>query len=79
MESVGDLLGRYKPQQPPDEVLAVKRYIADEFGAQSSVALQNGAIVITVQSAALANTLRLRTSALQEACKTTKRLLFRIG
>jgi hypothetical protein len=78
MESIGELLGRYSPRGP-DEVLAVKRYIADEFGAPASVGLQGEALVITVTSAALANTLRLRTTAIQSAVGTTKRLIFRIG
>jgi hypothetical protein len=79
MESIGELLGRYDPQGP-DEVLAVKRYIADEFQAVASVGVQGGnTLIITVTSAALANTLRLRTMAIQKAAGTTKRLVFRIG
>jgi hypothetical protein len=79
MESIGDLLSRYNPQGP-DEVLAVKQYIATEFNAPASVGLQGDtALVITVASASLANTLRLRTPAIQKAAGTTKRLVFRIG
>jgi len=79
MESIGELLGRYNPQRP-DEVLAVKRYITEEFGAPASVGLQGEhALVITVTSAALANTLRLRTTAIRAAANTQKRLIFRIG
>lgn len=79
MESLADLLGRYSPKGP-DEVLAVKQYIADEFGAPASVGVQGEhALVITVSSASLANTLRLRTPAIQAAAGTTKRLVFRIG
>jgi hypothetical protein len=78
MEHVADLLGRYNAKEP-DEIQAIKRYITDEFNAPSSVSLQPNAIIITVQSAALANTLRLRSTALQKLAGTTKRLLFRIG
>jgi hypothetical protein len=79
MESIGELLGRYNPQRP-DEVLAVKRYIAEEFKAPASVGLQGDTtLIITVTSAALANTLRLRARAIQQAANTTKRLVFRIG
>lgn len=79
MESIGDLLSRYKPQEP-DEILAVKRYIAEQFGAPASVGLQGeNALIITVASAALANTLRMRTPAIQAAAGTKKRLVFRIG
>lgn len=79
MESVGDLLGRYKPQDQPPEILAVKQYIADQFSASSSIAIQGENLIITVSSAALANTLRLRTQAIQALCHTTRRLVFRIG
>ena len=78
MESIGDLLGKYKPAAP-DEVLAVKQYIFQEFGAPSSVGIQGEALVITVASASQANALKLRQLAIQKAAGTSKRLLFRIG
>jgi hypothetical protein len=79
MESLGDLLGRYTIKEP-DEVQAIKRYISEQFNAESSVGLQGDtALIITVASAALANTLRLRTPAIQKAAGTAKRLVFRIG
>lgn len=79
MEHVGDLLGRYSAKQP-DEVAAIKRYIADTFDSPSTVALSGEtAIIITVHSASLANTLRLQTSDLQKIANTSKRLVFRIG
>ena len=78
MESIGDLLKRYNPQGP-DDVLAVKRYIAETFNTQVSVGVQGESLVVTVPSASLANTLRLRTLAIQKAAGTAKRLIFRIG
>ena len=78
MDSLKDLLSKRTPQEP-DEVVAVKRYIAEEFGAESSVGIQGNALVITVQSASLANTLRLRLPAIQQIANTDKRLVFRIG
>jgi hypothetical protein len=78
MESLQDLLGRYRPDEP-NEITAVKRYIQEQFDAPSSVGLQGEALVITVASASLANALRLRQTAIQAAAGTTKRLLFRIG
>jgi hypothetical protein len=77
MESIGDVLGRHSPQQP-DEAVAIKRYIADEFHVAAGVTAQPNAIVITVRSAALANTLRLRTPTLQEIAGSDKRFIFRI-
>ena len=73
-----DLLGKYSPKEPP-EVLAIRQYITREFQADSSITVQETSIIITVRSASLANALRLRTTALQAACQTAKRLVFRIG
>lgn len=78
MDSLHDLLSQYSPKEP-EEVLAIKRYIAAEFGTESSVGIQGNALVITVASASLANTLRLRLPALQAIANTDKRLVFRIG
>lgn len=78
MDSLGDLLGSYSPKEP-DEIHIIKQYIHDQFSATSSVALQGETIIITVYSAALANTLRMRTVQLIEASGTSKRLIFRIG
>ena len=78
MESIGDLLSGRTPREP-EEFLAIKRFIADEFNVGSSVGLQGEALVITVQSASLANALRFRVVALQKAANTTKRIIFRIG
>lgn len=78
MEDLKGLLQRYSPQEPP-EIVAVKQYIFDNFKAPSSVGMQGDAIVITVSSAAFANTLRFHTSKIQAAAKTDKRIMFRIG
>ena len=78
MESLQDLLGRYDPKEP-DEIAAVKRYILDEFGAQSRVGLHGETLVITVKSASLANTLRLRLLSLQKTANTKRKIMFRIG
>jgi hypothetical protein len=78
MESIGDLLKRYSPKGP-DDVMAVKKYIADTFNTPVSVGMQGEALVITVPSASLANTLRYRIADIQEAAGTSKRLILRIG
>ena len=79
MESLSDLLKSRGAPQEPAEVTAAKRYIFEHFAAPSSVTLQPNALVITVASAGLANTLRLQTPKIQAACATDKRLVFRIG
>ena len=78
MDSLQELLGRYNPKEP-DEVVAVKRYIAETFKAESSVGLHGETLVITVTSASLANALRLRVTALKKAAGTSRRIMFRIG
>ncbi|HZM64280.1 MAG TPA: hypothetical protein VFB59_04065 [Candidatus Saccharimonadales bacterium] len=78
MESLDDVLRRVRPAEP-DEILAIKQYIQNQFQSPASVAVRGEIITITVSSASLANTLRLRTSELQKIANTTKRLLFRIG
>ena len=78
MDSLQELLGRYNPKEP-DEIGAIKRYIFEQFGAESSVGLHGETLVITVASAALANTLRLRLLTLQKIANTTRRIMFRIG
>ena len=78
MHSIQELLSRYNPKEP-DEIGAVKRYIFDEFGAQSSVGLHGETLVITVKSASLANALRMRTLSLQKIANTKRKIMFRIG
>ncbi|HTH71768.1 MAG TPA: hypothetical protein VL737_00195 [Candidatus Pristimantibacillus sp.] len=78
MDSIADILGKYTPQEP-DEIGAVKRYISDEFGADSTVGLHGETLVITVRSASLANALRLRIISLQKAANTKRKIMFRIG
>lgn len=72
------LLQRYGPQEPP-EIVAIRRYILETFNAASSVGMQGDAIVVTVPSAAFANTLRFHTAKMQAAADTTKRIMLRIG
>lgn len=78
MDSLEDLLSKYSPKEPA-EVVALKRYIDETFHAASSIGMRGEAIVITVASAALANTLRFHTTQLQAAAQTDKRIIFRIG
>lgn len=78
MDSLQDLLGRYSPKEP-SEVTALKRYISDEFGAESNVGLHGETLVITVASASLANALRLRLPALKRTANTKRKIMFRIS
>lgn len=63
----------------PSEITRIKKYVLDELKANVSVQVRERDIVIIVSSAALANTLRLRSPEIKQRCKLTKRLTFRIG
>lgn len=78
MDSLEELLHRRAPKEP-DEIAAIKAYVAEQFDAPASVGMQGETIVVTVHSASLANMLRLRLPALQKAAGTTKRIVLRIG
>jgi hypothetical protein len=78
MDSLQDILKQYGTPDEP-EILAVKQYVAERFNTPVSVAINGESLVITVPSAALANTLRMQTPTLKAACHTDKRLVFRIG
>lgn len=78
MDSLQDILAKFgQPEQP--ELLAIKRYVDEHYQTPVSTAINGNSIIITVPSAALANTLRLQTTKIQKACDTDKRLVFRIG
>jgi hypothetical protein len=78
MEKVADVLSRFEPDMP-DEITAIKQYIEKNFSAGANVALKNDAIIVTVNSGSLANTLRLRITDLRRKAGTSKRIVFRIG
>jgi hypothetical protein len=78
MEDIKALLQRRRPEEPP-EIQAIKQYIQETFHAPSKVGIQGDAIVVTVSSAAFANTLRYHITKLQQAANTTRRITLRIG
>ncbi len=77
-DSIADLLGKRSYDEPP-EVSIIKNFIRENFRSESSVAIKDRQIIITVQGAALAGTLRMHLHALKELCKTEKRLVIRIS
>jgi hypothetical protein len=78
MDNLQDLLGKYSRKEP-SEIAALKQYIHDQFNSEANIGLQGEAIVITVHSAALANTLRFQLPKLKAAANTEKRIILRIG
>ena len=77
MDSLDSLLKRKDFDEPP-EMAAIKQYVQEEFKTAVGVLVRDKDIVIEVPSAALANTLRLRTTDIKKRCHTNKRLTFRI-
>lgn len=78
MDSLESIISRYPaPEQP--ELAAIKLFISKHYGVIVQAAISGSMIVVTVPSAALANTLRLQITTIKEECKLEKRLIFRIG
>ena len=78
MDSVGDILAG-KDFSPPDEIKALKAYVADTYGQDVTVSLKNSEIVISSRSAALISNLRLNGPALARAAGISKRIRFKVG
>jgi hypothetical protein len=79
MDSLNDILGN-KNFDEPAEVVSLKKYVRDNFKVEVSVAVRDRNLIINVQSAALANMLRLRSPEIKRRCQITdKKLIFRIG
>lgn len=78
MDSLFSILSGKNFDEPP-EIASVKKYVYDEFKSEAGVAVRGDTIVITVASAALVNTLRLRGPEIKRRCQLDKKLVFRIG
>lgn len=78
MDSLGSMLKKYNVDQP-EEITAIKRYIFENHGQESSVSLRGKSLVITVGSAPLANTLRLQITQLKKLVPKGTSISFRIG
>jgi hypothetical protein len=78
VDSLLSILSDKNFDEPP-EMAAIKKYVQDEFSTEVGVQVRDRDIVIIVPSAALANTLRLRSPEIKRRCQLTKRLTFRIS
>jgi len=76
--SLADILANRNFDEP-EEALAIKSYALEKFGKTVAVTIKDKEIIITAQSSAYANALRMQTRQLQQAADTTKRLVFRIA
>lgn len=78
MQSLFDILGA-KDYDEPSEVAEIKAYIKSQFNIAVAVTVQKHVMIIHVQSAALAGSLRPRLHKLAKQLKTDKKLIIRIG
>lgn len=78
MDSLSNILGT-KDFDEPAEISSIKKYVVDEFQTEVGVQVRERDIVISVPSAALANTLRLRGPEIKRRCQLDKKITFRIG
>jgi hypothetical protein len=78
MDSLFSILGNKNFDEPPESA-SIKKFVNDEYQTEVSVQVRDKDVVITCTSAALVNTLRLRSPELKRRCQLTKRLVFRIG
>lgn len=77
-DSLGDLL-QHRDFNQPKEVKIIKDFVRDRFKSEASVIMRQNQIIIAVQGAALAGTLRMHLHELQKLCQTDKRLIIRIN
>ena len=78
MQSLFDILGAKDYDEPP-EVAEIKNYVKREFGMAVAVTVQKHVLIIHVQSAALAGSLRPHLHKLAKKLNTEKKLIIRIG
>ncbi len=78
MDSLNNILSLKDFDEPP-EVQGIKKYVQEAFQTKVSVMVREKDIIISVPSASLANTLRLRAPEMKRRCQVDKRLVFRIG
>lgn len=78
MDSLQSILGN-KDFDEPQEITSIKKYVQDEFQTEVGVQVRDKDIVVSVPSAALANTLRLRQTEITRRCQLDKKLVFRIS
>lgn len=78
MDSLNDILTKDRFTEPP-EIQVIKDYVLKHLKADVNVKLQPKQIVIFVNNAALAGSLRMQLFELKQLLKTDKRLVIFIG
>ena len=75
--SLQDILSTKKFDEPA-EIRIIKDFLRINYNATAQVTVQPAQIIIAVQGASLAGTVRMRLHELQGLCRTDKRLILRI-
>lgn len=78
VNDIASILASKNYDEPP-EVTIIKQYVQRHFQAAVAVTIHQSQIIIGVQNSALAGALRTHLRDIAEECKTSKRLLIRIG
>ena len=76
-DSLADILGG-RALEEPAEMRVIKQFVREKFHSDAGVMIQDRQIIISVQGAALAGTLRMYLHELKKLCDTEKRLVIRI-
>jgi hypothetical protein len=76
-DSLADILGNRSYNEPP-EVAAIKKFVREKYKSDVAITIRDQQIIIVVQGAALAGTLRMHLHELKKLCQTEKRLVLRI-
>ncbi len=77
-DSLRNLIQSRRGDEPP-EFGVIRQFLRQNYQAECQLALSAHQIVIIVNSAALAGSLRLKLHELQKSCGTDRRLVIRIG
>lgn len=75
--SLADVLAN-KDFDEPDEMKAIKLFVKKNYQTDVEIQLREREIIVTTQSAALANTLRLKLPEIRKLAATDKRIVLRI-
>lgn len=76
--SVGDILSTRRSDEPP-EIAIIKQFVREHYDAPCQVILRPDQIIIQVQSAGLAGSLRMKLHQLQTKIGDKQRLVIRIS
>jgi len=78
MDSLSDILSN-KDFSIPQEVIAIKSYVAKQYNKDIQVAISDKEIIVSSRSAGLISSLRLNSPELYKITNTDKKIRLKIG